>query len=57
MTCTYRKIIILGAITWPCFIENHIIMRHVKMRLNCMSDLCMSHFVMKYRHHLANQQL
>ena len=29
----YSKIIILGAMAWSCYIENHIIMRYVIMRL------------------------
>ena len=27
----------LGAMTWPCYIENRIIMRRVIMRLKCTS--------------------
>ena len=30
----YSKIIDLGAMTWPCYIENSIIKRGVIMRLN-----------------------
>ena len=29
------KIIILGAMTWLCYIVNNLIMRHVIKRLNC----------------------
>ena len=35
----YSKIIILGAMTWPCYIENSLIMRRVIMRLNCSNVL------------------
>ena len=31
---TYSKIIILGAMKWPCYIENCTLMRHILMRLN-----------------------
>ena len=30
------KKIILGAMTWTCYIENRIIMRRIIMRLKCM---------------------
>ena len=32
----YSKIIILGAMTWPCYIENRLIMRRVIIMLNCI---------------------
>ena len=31
------NIIILGAMTWLCCIENHLVMRRVIMRFNCIS--------------------
>ena len=31
------KVIILGTLTWPCYIENRTIVRHVIMKLNCTS--------------------
>ena len=34
---TYRKIIILGAMTWLCYNGNCIVVRCVIMELNCSS--------------------
>ena len=34
----HSKIINLGAMAWPCYIENCIIMRCVIMRLNCTNS-------------------
>ena len=33
---TNSKMIIPRAMTWPCYIENHTIVRHIIMRLNCI---------------------
>ena len=41
---TNCKIIILGAMTWLCYIENCTIARHVIMRLNCTLLYFMSTF-------------
>ena len=34
----YSKIINLGAMTWPCYIENRTVMRRVIMRLYCNGE-------------------
>ena len=34
----HSKIINLGAITWPCYNENSIVVRHVLMRLKCIMN-------------------